>query len=62
MLGWWLEPAREVEPLFGPTPDFEVTLRRNISRGTALCVRDAAGQVLGGVLLWAARTQITWLP
>jgi ribosomal protein S18 acetylase RimI-like enzyme len=58
----WLEIAREVEPLFGPMPDFESTLRRNISRGTALCVRDPGGQVLGGMLLRAApHTQITWL-
>lgn len=58
----WLEIAREVEPLFGPMPDFESTLRRNISRGTALCVRDSSGQVLGGMLLRAApHTQITWL-
>jgi GNAT superfamily N-acetyltransferase len=58
----WLEIVRDVEPLFGPMPDFESTLRRNISRGTALCVRDAAGQVLGGVLLRAApHSQITWL-
>jgi GNAT superfamily N-acetyltransferase len=58
----WLEIAREVEPLFGPMPDFESALRRNISRGTALCARDASGQVLGGVLLRAApHTQITWL-
>lgn len=48
--------------MFGPMPDFESTLRRNISRGTALCVRDAGGQVLGGVLLRAApHTQISWL-
>ena len=58
----WLELAREVEPLFGPMPDFESTIRRNISRGTALCVRDGDGRVLGGVLLRAApHTQITWL-
>jgi ribosomal protein S18 acetylase RimI-like enzyme len=58
----WLEIAREVEPLFGPMPDFESTLRRNIRRGTALCVRDPSGQVLGGMLLRAApHTQITWL-
>ncbi|MGC1289368.1 MAG: hypothetical protein WA895_41145, partial [Streptosporangiaceae bacterium] len=50
----WLEIAREVEPLFGPMPDFESTLRRNISRGTALCVRDPSGQVLGGMMLRAA--------
>ena len=58
----WLELAREVEPLFGQMPDFEATIRRNITRGTALCVRDAGGRVLGGMLLRAApRTQITWL-
>jgi ribosomal protein S18 acetylase RimI-like enzyme len=58
----WLEIAREVEPLFGPMPDFESTLRRNICRGTALCVRDPSGQVLGGMLLRAApHTQISWL-
>jgi ribosomal protein S18 acetylase RimI-like enzyme len=58
----WLEVVREVEPLFGPMPDFEPMLRRNISRGTALCARDASGQVVGGVLLRAApHTQITWL-
>jgi GNAT superfamily N-acetyltransferase len=58
----WLEIAREAEPLFGPMPDFASTLCRNISRGTALCVRAAGGQVLGGVLLRAApHTQITWL-
>ena len=58
----WLEIVREVESLFGPMPDFEPTLLRNICRGTALCARDAEGQVLGGVLLRGApRTQISWL-
>jgi ribosomal protein S18 acetylase RimI-like enzyme len=53
---------REVEPLFGPMPEFESALLRNISRGTALCARDTRGQVLGGVLLRAApQTQISWL-
>lgn len=58
----WLEIVREAEHLFGPMPDFESTLLRNISRSTALCVRDANGQVLGGALLQAPpRTRITWL-
>jgi len=58
----WLEIVREVEPLFGPMPDFEAVLHRNIGRGTALCARDAKGQVLGGVLLEARPgTRITWL-
>jgi ribosomal protein S18 acetylase RimI-like enzyme len=67
----WLELVREVEPLFGPMPDFETTLTRSIDRGTALCVLDAqaeghadvvGGRVLGGVLLRVPpRAQITWL-
>jgi GNAT superfamily N-acetyltransferase len=58
----WLEIVHEVEPLFGPMPDFESTLLRNIGRSTALCVRDANGRVLGGALLQAPpRTRITWL-
>lgn len=58
----WLEIVREVEPLFGPMPGFESVLLRNIGRGTALCARDASGQVLGGVLLRAPPdARITWL-
>jgi ribosomal protein S18 acetylase RimI-like enzyme len=58
----WLEIVREVEPLFGPMPGFESVLLRNIGRGTALCARDANGQVLGGVLLRAPPdARITWL-
>ncbi len=58
----WLEIVREVEPLFGPMPGFESVLVRNIGRGTALCARDASGQVLGGALLQAPPdTRITWL-
>ena len=58
----WLEIVREVEPAFGPMPDFESVLLRNIGRGTALSVRDPSGQVLGGVLLQAPPgTRITWL-
>jgi len=49
----WLEMVREVEPLFGPMPDFTATLLRKIERRAALCVRsdDTAGVVLGGMLL-----------
>ena len=58
----WLEIVREVEPLFGPMPDFEAVLLRNIGRGTALCIRDANGQVLGGVLRQAPPdARINWL-
>jgi GNAT superfamily N-acetyltransferase len=58
----WLDVVHEVEPLFGPMPAFESVLLRGIDRGTALCVRDASGRVLGGLLLQAPpATRITWL-
>lgn len=47
----WLQLRTEVEPLFGPMPDFEATLRRHMERGWALCVRDDDGRVAGGVLV-----------
>jgi GNAT superfamily N-acetyltransferase len=47
----WLEIVREVEPLFGPMPRFDVTLKNNIIRGTALCAEDGKGGVDGGLLL-----------
>jgi GNAT superfamily N-acetyltransferase len=46
-----LEIAREVEPLFGAMPQFDVTLGNNIAMGTALCVENEAGGVSGGLLL-----------
>jgi GNAT superfamily N-acetyltransferase len=53
----WLVLAAEVEPLFGPMvedPVFMRALRRNIARGTALCVRETDGppgsRLLGGLL------------
>ena len=54
--------TREVEPLFGPMPMFDVTLRNNIARRSAFCVRDAHG-VRGGVLLGgtAPDNWIRWL-
>jgi ribosomal protein S18 acetylase RimI-like enzyme len=61
-LSSWLEIVHQVEPLFGPMPDFGITLARNISRGSALCVRDTSGQVLGGALLRVPpHAQIAWL-
>jgi ribosomal protein S18 acetylase RimI-like enzyme len=58
----WMEIVREVEPLFGPMPDFEATLVRNIARGNALCVCDSDGEVLGGTLFTARpEARITWL-
>jgi GNAT superfamily N-acetyltransferase len=47
----WLEIVREVEPLFGQMPQFDVTLKNNIARGTALCADDGVGGVAGGLLL-----------
>jgi GNAT superfamily N-acetyltransferase len=48
----WLGLVREVEPLFGPMPDFEETLRRNINRGSAFCTllneRVVGGMLVGG--------------
>jgi ribosomal protein S18 acetylase RimI-like enzyme len=58
----WLEIVREVESLFGPMPDFEATLTRNVDRGSALCVRDKPGRVLGGALVRVPpHAQIAWL-
>ena len=58
----WLEVVREVEPLFGPMPGFEAALTRKIGNGTAVCARDAAGQVLGGALLRVVpHAEIAWL-
>jgi GNAT superfamily N-acetyltransferase len=47
----WLEIVREVEPLFGPMPQFDITLTNNIARGTALCAGNGKGDVAGGLLL-----------
>lgn len=47
----WLELVAEVEPLFGPMPDFAAHAERGIGRGTALVVRDSRDVVLGAALL-----------
>lgn len=54
----WLDLAAEVEPLFGPMVDdpvFRRALSRNISRGTAYCIREddgpAGSRLLAGLLL-----------
>ena len=63
----WLEIVRDVEPLFGPMPDFEATLFRKISQRIALCVRldnqHYPAIVLGGILLGSTPTQgwLRWL-
>jgi ribosomal protein S18 acetylase RimI-like enzyme len=56
-VGSWLELVREVEPLFGPMPDFEGVLLRKIGQRAAFCVRpDLVGspRVLGGMLIGGA--------
>jgi GNAT superfamily N-acetyltransferase len=55
--------VRQVEPLFGDMPMFDVTLKSNIARGSALCVLGADGAMLGGVLLGgqAPDNWIRWL-
>jgi ribosomal protein S18 acetylase RimI-like enzyme len=63
----WLEVVREVEPLFGPMPDFEATLLRKIEQRAAVCVRSAGADgstpVAGGMLLGGTRDHawIRWL-
>ena len=59
----WLEIVRQVEPLFGDMPMFDVTLKSNIARRSALCVRAPSGEALGGVLLGgqAPDNWIRWL-
>jgi GNAT superfamily N-acetyltransferase len=63
----WSEIVREVEPLFGPMPDFEAMLIRKIDQAAALCIRShGAGDaacVLGGLLLGSSPPQgwIRWL-
>ena len=47
----WLDIVREVEPLFGPMPQFDVTLKNSIARGAALCADNGKGVVTGGLLL-----------
>jgi ribosomal protein S18 acetylase RimI-like enzyme len=61
----WLEIVREVEPLFGPMPDFEPTLARKMDQRAALCIGSDGPdpRVLGGVLLGGVREHgwIRWL-
>ena len=59
----WLAIVREVEPLFGPMPDFETALLRKIGQQAALCVRSGEASVLGGILLGGTREHgwIRWL-
>jgi GNAT superfamily N-acetyltransferase len=52
--------VREVEPLFGPMPDFDVTLRRNLDRRSAWCVCDG-DDVAGGMLLGGADPSDRWI-
>jgi GNAT superfamily N-acetyltransferase len=62
----WLALAREVEPLFGPMPDFRTTLLRKIEAGAAICVRlreRGFEEIAGAALLGGTAPQhwIRWL-
>jgi len=59
----WLEIAAEVEPLFGPMPDFAAILQEKIGEGQALCARGEDGAVSGAVLLGGTSEHgwIRWL-
>ena len=58
----WLDMAREVEPLFGPMPDFQSTLVRKIDQGAAICAH-CCDELAGGALLGGASPDywIRWL-
>ena len=51
----WLDLCREVEPLFGPMPNFLSTLENKINQRAAICVLrpsiDAGDEFVGGALL-----------
>jgi GNAT superfamily N-acetyltransferase len=55
-----MDLVREVEPLFGPMPDFDATLRRNIARGSAFCVLHGE-QVAGGMLVGGPTPRDRWI-
>jgi GNAT superfamily N-acetyltransferase len=66
----WLELAGEVEPVFGPLVHderFRRALRRNIGRGSAICMRVGDGPpgsaLMGGLLLSShpPKYEIGWL-
>jgi len=46
----WMELVAEVEPLFGPMPDFTEVIEKHVRRGSAFVVRDDHDNVLGAVL------------
>ena len=45
-----MELVAEVEPLFGPMPDFTDFIEKHVRRGSAFVVRDEHDTVLGAVL------------
>lgn len=61
-MGSWLTLTAEVEPLFGPMPDFADYLKRGILRGTAFVSCGTDGTVTGGMLLsGSGAAKINWL-
>jgi GNAT superfamily N-acetyltransferase len=57
----WLSLVREVEPLFGPMPDFETTLQRNMARRSAFAAISGADEFLGGMLLGGPTPADRWI-
>ena len=59
----WLQLAREVEPLFGPMPDFATHAVRAVERNSGIVVRDRDDTVLGAALMSyrPGERHISWL-
>jgi 8-oxo-dGTP pyrophosphatase MutT (NUDIX family) len=66
----WFDLAREVEVCFGPLvdePGFRMNLRKNIERGTALCIREDDGPpgtpLMGGLMFGPKppKYDLSWL-
>jgi GNAT superfamily N-acetyltransferase len=57
----WLDLVREVEPLFGPMPEFETTLRRNIARRSAYAALTDDQAFMGGMLLGGPTPADRWI-
>lgn len=58
----WMTLVGEVEPLFGPMPDFRAHLVRGIARRTAYVVCGADESVAGAMpLSGSGRARINWL-
>ena len=59
----WLQLAREVEPPFGPMPDFAAHAAQAVERNSGIVVRDRDDAVLGAALMShrAGERHVNWL-